>query len=344
MNFFQKLNKNSRSYNILSLFNRNFCRIEFKDHYPVMYREILEIIRKNFFKEKRNKIIYIADLTLGSGNHTKFILDKFENSRVIGLDVDKKMIDYCKEKLSPYINQDRLSLINDNFVAINEITISDHFKDAHPNQLFDFVLLDLGYNSMQLTEDDRGISYKILESSLDMRLNQSNNNIPKASEILNNASELELLEIFQNFGQEKHYQRLTMNILKYRINNKFHKVKNLIEVIEETYKHKQVDRISTLNRIFQALRICVNYELLNLQSFFPNSIESVEDDGIISIISFHSLEDKLVKYFFTEYEKVKRGKVLFKKSFKPTALEIEENSKSKSGKLRCFLVRNDEYD
>ena len=334
----------SKFSSIKTKLKRNFCTIEFKDHYPVMHREIIEIIKKNLLKAKTNKHLYIADLTLGCGNHSKLILDNFENSRVIGLDVDSKMIEYCNEKLSPYIKSNRLSLINDNFVAINEITISDHFKDAHEKQLFDFVLLDLGYNSMQLNEENRGISYKNNESSLDMRLNQSNKSLPTASDILNNASELELLEIFQNFGQEKHYQRLTSNIIKYRINNKFHKVEDLIKVIEETYSQKKVDRISTLNRIFQALRICVNYELLNLQSFFPNFIESVEDDGIVSIISFHSLEDKLVKYFFSEFEKIKRGKILFKRSIKPTAEEIEENNKSKSAKLRCFLVRNDDYD
>jgi len=332
---------NSKAFPISKLKRFGFST-QFNDHYPVMYKEVIELLSRNVVKNNYKKTFYMADLTLGCGNHSKLILEKFPNVKVIGVDVDSKMIDYCNNKLSFFINQNRLSLINDNFTTVNQIDINEHFEEAHEKQLFDFVLLDLGYNSMQLNEEDRGISYKVQESDLDMRLNQANPTLPRASDILNNSTELELYEIFKNFSEDKNAQRMAENVIKYRINNKFLKVKNLIEVIEETVKHKAVDKISTFNKIFQGLRICVNYEILNLENFFPNSIEALEENGVISVISFHSLEDKIVKFFFSEYQKIKLGKVLTKHSVKPSQSEVEENSKSKSAKLRAFLLKNNQ--
>jgi 16S rRNA (cytosine1402-N4)-methyltransferase len=340
MKFFGIFKKNLKFSNYSIKVKKSFCQ-KYKDHYPVMHKEIIDIIKSKIISYKNDKLFYLADLTLGCGNHTKLILDNFPNCKVVGLDIDKKMIDYCNVKLNDYIKQGRLSLVNDNFVSINEIELNNHFPEADERQLFNFVLLDLGYNSIQLNEMHRGISYKLLDSDLDMRLNQSNLTVPRASDILNNATELELYEIFKNFSEEKNTQRLVANIINYRIHKKFLKVKDLIDVIEETVKHKKVDKISTLNRVFQGLRICVNYELFNLENFFPNSIESVEDNGIVSIISFHSLEDKTVKFYFSEYEKIKRCKLLFKHSMQPSQEEINDNPNSKSAKLRAFIVKDD---
>jgi 16S rRNA (cytosine1402-N4)-methyltransferase len=170
-----------------------------------------------------------------------------------------------------------------------------------------------------------------------MRYDTNNDDKAKASDILNHSSEMELIEIFRKFGEESFSEVLVKNIIQQRDIKRFIFVEDFLKVIDQTYLSKTRDRFNTYTRLFQALRICVNYELLNIQRFINKSMKSLEIGGIILIITFHSLEDKIVKDAFRQYEKLRIGKVLFKKALEPSEEELNENSRSRSAKLRGFI-------
>jgi 16S rRNA (cytosine1402-N4)-methyltransferase len=307
-----------------------------------MWRNVLNIIEENVYNNNNNNFPkVIGDMTIGSGNHSKLILENFDNSHVIGVDIDNKMIEHSSKKLQKYIDSNRLCIIEDSYVSVQNLVISDLFDKSGlftSNRKFDCILIDLGFNSMQLEDNSKGISFKNKESDLDMRYDTLNDQKSKASDILNNSSELELIEIFKKFGEEKYYELLVTNIIKFRDKKFFAKVGDFLEVIDDTFKNKAVEKFNTYTRLFQALRIAVNYELLNVQRFLPKAMLNLELKGILIAITFHSLEDKMIKNYFKELEKLKIGKNLFKHSLRPEDIEIEENSRSKSAILRaiCF--------
>jgi 16S rRNA (cytosine1402-N4)-methyltransferase len=314
----------------------------FPDHYPVLHKPILNIIEEQLFKTPKDKMLpkVIGDFTIGCGNHSKAILEKFESTFIIGVDLDKKMIDHTKQKLFPFIKNNRLVLINDNYVCVSDIDISEEFSSLKlfsTNKAFDLLLLDLGFNSQQLLDQEKGLSFKFPKSELDMRYDTNNDDKAKASDILNHSSEMELIEIFRKFGEESFSEVLVKNIIQQRDIKRFIFVEDFLKVIDQTYLSKTRDRFNTYTRLFQALRICVNYELLNIQRFINKSMKSLEIGGIILIITFHSLEDKIVKDAFRQYEKLRIGKVLFKKALEPSEEELNENSRSRSAKLRGFI-------
>lgn len=314
---------------------------KFDDHYPVMWRNILDVLDENIFNDlsDNNKKV-IADLTIGCGNHSKLILETFENSDVIGIDLDKNMVNISKIKLKSYIDDNRLKILNENYVSISNIRVFDHFSHHKKTKKFDFMLLDLGYNSLQIDSDKRGLSFKFPNADLDMRYDDENETKSKASDILNHCSEMELMEIFIKFGDEKNYEALVKKIIQFRDKQLFSKVGDFLEVIDETFHSKKIEKFDSYTRLFQALRIAVNYELLNINRFFNHFYKQIEYNGIIAIITFHSLEDKIVKNFFLDMQKLKIGEVINKKPFKPSKEELNENSRSRSALLRMFKFNN----
>lgn len=319
---------------------KTFCRkLNFDDHYPVFWRNILNIIETEIYQVKGLPKVF-GDFTLGCGNHTKLILENFDNSYVVGCEIDDKMTKYTSNKLNEYIENDRLVIVEDSYVCVEELKVSELLENSNlfpKKKKFDFMLVDLGYNSLQLLDNTKGISFKDTEASLDMRYDTYNNNKAKASDILNNSSELELMEIFSKYGDEDNHEAISKKILKYREDRRFEKVGDFLKVIDETYDYsKSNSKFNIYTRLFQALRICVNYEFTNLQRFLNKAFFNLENGGVLCIISFHSSEDKLVKHFFRELEKMKLGKLVLKKGEKPSREELEENSRSKSAILRAI--------
>jgi len=313
----------------------------FDDHYPVMWRNILDILEKNTFHDiadTNNKLI--GDFTLGAGNHSKLILDNFDNSLIYGVDLDKDMIKHSEEKLKSYIESQRISIVNDSYVGVDLIKIYDHFDisqfNNNKNKKFDFLLLDLGYNSLQIESPSKGFSFKQPQADLDMRYDQENDNKSKAADILNNCSDLELMDIFKTFGDEKYYEQLVRKIIEFRDKRLFYTVQDFTDVIDNTFHSKSVDKFDCYTRLFQALRIAVNYEILNIMRFLSNFYKQMEQGGILAIITFHSLEDKYVKRYLQEFEKLKIGNILYSKAIKPSDIELQENNRSRSALLRIF--------
>jgi 16S rRNA (cytosine1402-N4)-methyltransferase len=335
LNLVNNLNTNDSDFLKNSIF--------FDDHYPVMWRKILGIIDDHVIEKKKDIKIF-CDLTLGCGNHTKLILDKYPNVYMAGVEIDNKLVDYTSHKLHDYIADDRLIIIEDNYVCIDEIKVSELFEQVDKTKLvvpekkkFDFILLDLGYNSMQLEDKEKGISYKNPTSNLDMRYDMNNDDKSKASDILNNLSELELQEIFYKYGDEKNYEAIANAIIKQRDIKLFETVEDFIKVIDETYEFGN-KRFNIYTRLFQALRIAVNYELVNVQRLLNKVFLNLEVGGVLAVISFHSAEDRIVKTALKEAEKLKLGKNIIKKGERPDEIEIEENYKSHSAILRAFKL------
>jgi 16S rRNA (cytosine1402-N4)-methyltransferase len=315
--------------------------IHFKDHYPVMWRNILNIIDENIYKTQNDREYakVFGDFTLGCGNHTNLILSNYESAFVIGVDLDTKMIDYTNKKLNQFIKEDRLILVEENYVCVEDVQISELFDDIKlfpAKKKFDFILLDLGYNSMQLEDREKGISFKNPDSPLDMRYDLHNENKSKACDILNHSTEFELMEIFRNFADEKNFEALAKNIIKQRDIRRFETVGDFLKVIDQTFSNETKDKFNTYTRLFQSLRITVNFELVNLQRFLNKVLLNLELNGILAVISFHSTEDKYMKNVIKEWENLEIGKSVFKHGIKPCDIELEENSRSKSAILRAF--------
>lgn len=312
--------------------------IHFEDHYPVMWRKILDLIDDHVITDNETPKVFL-DLTLGCGNHTKLILDRYPNVYMVGVDLDSKMVDYASNKLSKYIEGDRLVIVEDNYVCVQDLNISELFSESDKftfpeKKKFDFMLLDLGFNSMQLEDMEKGLSFKNPHSSLDMRYDTENDNKSKASDILNHASELELMEIFHKNGDEKNYEAVARNVIKRRDEKRIETVGDFLKVIDESYIIQ--DKFNLYTRLFQALRIAVNYELVNVQRFLNKAFFNMELNGVLATISFHSAEDKIVKHALRECERLCLGKNIIKKGEKPSKEELDENSRSHSAILRAF--------
>jgi len=336
-NFFLKFSHKKISYKLKNTYEPK----RFDDHYPVMWRNILDILEKEIFydfADTNNKLI--GDFTLGAANHSKLILDYFDNSLILGIDLDKDMINHSEKKLEKFIGQNRIKILNDSYVGVDLLQIFNYFDisqfNYNKNKKFDFILLDLGYNSLQIDSPKKGFSFNQRNSDLDMRYDQDNENKAKAADILNHCSDLELMEIFKTFAEEKYYEYLVKKIIEFRDKRIFYTVQDFTDVIDEAFHSKSVEKFDCYTRLFQALRIAVNYEILNIQRFLTHFYKQMEQGGILAVITFHSLEDKYVKRYFQEFEKLKIGKILYSKAIKPCNIELEENSKSKSAILRIF--------
>lgn len=336
-NSFYNFSSKCFSYKLKNL----YAPKRFDDHYPVMWRNILDILENNIFDDiadTNNKLI--GDFTLGAGNHSKLILDNFDNSLIIGVDLDKDMIKHSEKKLKSYVENKRISIVNDSYVGVDMIKIFDHFDisqlNNNKNKKFNFLLLDLGYNSLQIESPIKGFSFKQPQADLDMRYDQENENKSRAADILNHCSDLELMDIFKTFAEEKYYEYLVKKIIEFRDKRLFCTVKDFTDVIDQAFHSKSVEKFDCYTRLFQALRIAVNYEILNIQRFLGHFHKQLEQGGLVAIITFHSLEDKYVKRYFQEFEKLKIGKTVYSKAIKPSDIELQENSRSRSALLRVF--------
>jgi 16S rRNA (cytosine1402-N4)-methyltransferase len=288
-------------------------------HKPVLIKEVIDGLCS---KQDEN----FVDCTIGQGGHTKLILEKNSpKGKVLGIDLDPSQIQNCKENLKNF--KDRLILVNDSYSNLKNIIEENNFNNISG------VLLDLGFSSWQVDGSDKGFSFQY-DEPLDMRYDEKRNNIT-AEIIINEWSELEIEKIFSEFGEEKFSKKIAKKIIEERKIRRIETTFELAEIIREsTPSFYWRGKIHYATRVFQALRIAVNKELENVERVLPDAISILEKGGRLVVISFHSLEDRIVKNIFKQKEKENIIKILNKKPITAGESEIVENPRSRSAKLR----------
>lgn len=283
-------------------------------HTPVLLNESLEHL------DIKPDGIYV-DATCGEGGHSEAILKRLnERGLLICLDRDKQILEVAKKRLEGFKNVFFYNLrFNDIKLALEERGIKE----------VNGIIADLGISMFHLKNQARGISYTD-ESSLDMRLDE--NETLTAYEVINKFKENEIADILYNFGEEREARKIAREILRHRpIKN----AKELADLIARVKKEK-TKNIHPATKSFQALRIFVNKELKILESFIPLCADILTENGKLVIISYHSLEDRIVKWGLKELEKEGKGIVCTKKVIVPTEEEIRHNKSARSAKMRVF--------
>lgn len=287
-------------------------------HYPVMYREVLELL------DVRDKKV-IVDCTIGLGSHAhKLLQTSSKDSYLVGIDKDQSSLDLAQKKLSNF--KGRFALTNDDFANLNKVLSDLNIQGV------DALLLDLGISTYQLSNPKRGFSF-LKEGPLDMRMDE--NSLFCAYDLVNNLSETELGNIFKKFGEERYSRRIAHSLVETRKINPIATTTQLAQIIMHSVPvRSHYNRTHPATRIFQSLRIAVNRELETLESGLVKAILSLNKGGRIAVISFHSLEDRIVKHTFRSYASQGILKIITKKPLLPTDLEKDENLPSRSAKLR----------
>ena len=283
--------------------------------------------------------IYI-DATLGYAGHSSHILKKITRGCLFAFDQDEEAINYSKEKLSRIaIN---FTIIKSNFVNMKDELIKRNVEKV------DGILFDLGVSSPQLDEVDRGFSYHY-DAKLDMRMDRSKSF--SAYDVVNSYSEAELIRIFYKYGEEKYSKSIARNIVKYRESKHIETTLELVDIIKDSIPEKAKREKHPARRIFQAIRIEVNHELDILDKAINDSMSLLNVGGRLCVITFHSLEDRIIKNIFKEkvmVDKVIKGlpnipdeylpdfKLVNNKAIVPTKEELENNPRARSAKLRII--------
>ena len=306
--------------------------MEFK-HTPVMLNECIENLNI------KPDGIYV-DGTLGGAGHSKVIASKLsEKGLLIGIDRDEEALKAAQETLADYKN---VKYIHGNHDNIKELLQTIGIEKV------DGILLDLGVSSYQLDERNRGFSY-LGDNDLDMRMDKSQK--LTAKDVVNTYSEEELANIIYKYGEEKFSRNIARNICQYRENQEITSTKTLVEIIEQSIPKSKQNNGHPAKRTFQAIRIEVNNEIEPLYKTVLNCIDLLNEGGRLCILTFHSLEDRAVKEAYIEaqgkctcpkdlpycvcnYKSL--GRIINKKPIEATKKEQEENSRSKSAKLRVF--------
>jgi len=300
-------------------------------HTPVLTKEIL-----NYLDFKKGGV-YI-DCTLGGGGHSKAILENiYPHGLLIGIDQDTEAIETAKEELKSYI--DKVKLVKGNFKNIEGI-LSDLKIETVSGIIF-----DLGVSFHQLKEKERGFSFKE-DSHLDMRMDLTQEF--NADILINSYSEKDLAEIFEKYGEERFSRKIARLIITERKKKAITTTKQLADLVVRSLprtKKRHTWRIHPATRVFQAIRIEVNQELKALETGLNQAIRVLEDKGRICVISYHSLEDRIVKHLFKEAEREGKEqknyglKIITKKPIGPSSEEVRDNPKARSAKLRVAEKR-----
>jgi 16S rRNA (cytosine1402-N4)-methyltransferase len=283
-------------------------------HIPVMLEETVEALGV------RTGGCYV-DCTLGPGGHAAAILEHSQpDGRLLGIDADPASITAARERLEPY--RSRVVLVNENFVNLKEVGTGFGFFPA------DGILFDLGLSSPQLDTGSRGFSFRY-DEPLDMRLDPKQS--LTAADIVNTYPEAELAEIITILGEERFGRRIARAIASGR---PLDTTKQLVDIIERATGGRR-GRIHPATRTFQALRIVVNHELEHLESALGQAAEMLSPGGRLVVISYHSLDDRIVKLFLRGEAKESRLSLINKKVITPSLAEVSLNPRSRSAKLRA---------
>lgn len=305
------------------------------EHYSVLLNEAIEGLN---IKENG---IYL-DATLGRAGHSKEILKKLKEGHLIGIDQDDEALTYSKEVLSQISN--KFDVIKSNFKDLDKV-----LDELNINKV-DGILFDLGVSSPQFDEDYRGFSYRN-DAPLDMRMDQSSSLTAKY--IVNNYSFENLFKIFKEYGEDKYSYSIAKNICKYRQEKEISTTFELVDIIKKSKPMSELKKVGhPAKQIFQALRIEVNDEINVLKIALKKALERINVNGRIVVITFHSLEDKIVKKIFKEVSVIEGNrnndyilpqdiktpdfKEINKKVIVASKEELNKNHRSKSAKLRIL--------
>lgn len=300
-------------------------------HVPVL---LTEVINHLALKSNSN----VVDGTLGDAGHSEAILEATgPKGKLLGIDADPESLLRAKQHL--YRFGDRAIFVRNNFGHLKEIVAETHFGPING------ILLDLGWSSPQFAERNRGFSFEKNEP-LDMRYNPEfqNGHTITAATIVNNSDKLELTQIFKRFGEEPLHREIAEALVSKRKSKAFETTGELVEVILEVYRTKLgstkeipwIGGIHPATRVFQALRIATNKELDVLKAVLPQAVEALSVGGRLAVISFHSLEDRIVKQFCKGEELQKKVKIITKKPIIASDEEVAVNPRSRSAKLRVI--------
>lgn len=292
------------------------------NHIPVLQKEVLEFLSP---KADDNFI----DATIGGGGHAFEILKHTApGGKLLGIDVNEAAIEDLKEKIKNQEIKNRLILICGNFSNLQNIVRDFNFNSVRG------VLADLGFSSIELEASGKGFSF-LRDEPLDMRYGIGE---LTAEKIVNDWSNQDLIRIFREYGEEKFADKIAAAIVR---NRKIEPIKTtfeLVKIIKQStpyfYHHR---RLHPATKVFQALRIAVNDELNNLNKFLPQVFDVLVSGGRLAIISFHSLEDRIVKNFLKEKKREGLIEILTKKVIRPQDDEIAENPRARSAKLRAAI-------
>jgi 16S rRNA (cytosine1402-N4)-methyltransferase len=295
-------------------------------HYSVLKKDILDLFKKHSRPDTSSSVY--CDLTFGGGGHSCAILEEFPSAYLHAFDQDQEALANGLEKLNSLGYSDRATIHHSNFENFSEVIDSD--------TQFDGVLLDAGVSSHQFDSGGRGFSFRF-EAELDMRMD-NNQSIKPASFYINSLDEPELLKILREYGEEKFARNIVTEIMQRRKLGEISTTKQLEDICFHSYPKKlRHGKIHPATKTFQALRIHVNRELEVLTNVIGQVIPQLKVGGLFAVISFHSLEDRIVKHGFKE---LLNGdlpiEILTKKPVLPSEDEIFENSRSRSAKLRVI--------
>jgi len=291
-------------------------------HIPVLQKEVLEFLSP---KADENFI----DATIGGGGHAFEILKHTApNGKLLGIDVNLAAIEDLKEKIKNEEIKNRLILICGNFSNLQNIVRDFNFNSVRG------VLADLGFSSGELEASGRGFSF-LRDEPLDMRYGK---NELTAEKIINNWSDQDLTKIFREYGEERFADKIAAAIVRDRKTKRIETTFELVRIIRQStpyFYHRR--RLHPATKVFQALRIAVNDELNNLNKFLPQVLDVLVSGGRLAIISFHSLEDRIVKNFLKEKKREGLIEILTKKVTRPRHEEIAQNPRARSAKLRAAI-------
>jgi 16S rRNA (cytosine1402-N4)-methyltransferase len=288
-------------------------------HKPVLLKESID------FLNIKSDGVYV-DCTLGDGGYSLEILDQLKNGKLYSLDIDEDSIEFVKKKYSNQLNE-KWTIIKSNFSDIQK---------SLKNIGIDGAIYDLGLSSRQIEVSGRGFSYRKTED-LDMRMNKDLN--VKAQDLLKALSESELEKLFSMYGEERYSRRIAKTIKEWMKENTDKQMTTdvLVNLIRRVVPAGYRDGSKhPARRVFQSLRIAVNDEVNTFRAGLPSALSMLQSGGRVVVVSYHSLEDRVVKQVFEKAEKSGEFKIITKKPVVPTSEEVTRNSRARSAKLRAI--------
>jgi len=287
-------------------------------HIPVMTAEVVQQLRP-----ERGGLF--VDCTIGPGGHARALLERGA-TRLIGIDRDAEALAQAREALTPW--RDRLELVHADYRAIADIL------DARQLDHLDGALADLGVSSLQLEAPGRGFSFQH-DEPLDMRMDRSGGDT--AADLVARSTERELADAIFRYGEERFSRRIARAIVDARRRSAIVTTGRLASIVRQAIPRRGAARLDPATRTFQALRIWVNRELEGLDRFLQDAVRRLRAGARLAVITFHSLEDRIVKHTFRSLERADQAsiRVLTRKPLRPTGDEVERNPRARSAKLRA---------
>ncbi len=285
-------------------------------HIPVLLNEVLDLV---CIKREGTYI----DCTVGEGGHSEAILDVIHpKGFLVGIDCDESVLETTEGRLKKFAGS--FKLVHDNFFNIIDICNRLNIKAV------DGIILDVGISSYQIDNPERGFSFN-KDGPLDMRMDRSSN--LTAQSLINNSSYDELTKIFFEYGEERYSRKIASKIIAERNKRPIQTTFELVSTIKKAIPFRRY-RIHPATRVFQALRIAANNELVNLSKTITDGFSLLKKEGRMAVISFHSLEDRIAKNKFKEFKIKEQARIITKKPLRATKEELNRNIRSRSAKLR----------